>query len=371
MKILIVTPSYKPAFVYGGPIFSVAYLSEQLSFNNDVLVLCTTANGPEELDISSAETQNIDGVFVKYFKRQTKDHSHLSFGLLKYLWLNGNKFDIINIQSWWNLVAVFSALICKIKGWKYVITPRGMLSPYTYQSSTLKKVIHFFIGNSLLKSAIIHATANDESLKIEALNSKYQIKIIPNFVNLNTPIIPRKSNEIWQLLFLSRIHPKKGLDVLIKSLSLLKFDYHLNIVGDGDLSYINSLKRIASDYNVSDKITWHGSLYNERKFEIYAQSDIMILPSHDENFANNVLESLLMGTPVIITENVGLATFVHHNELGWTFKGGEIQLAACIIKAFNSKEKLKRINDEARVIVLKEFDNAKLIKRYIDLYTNS
>lgn len=371
MKILIITPSYKPAFVYGGPIFSVAYLSEQLSLNNDVLVICTTANGSDELGISSTETQNIDGVFVKYFKRQTKDHSHLSIGLLKYLWQNGNKFDIINIQSWWNLVAVFSALICKIRGWKYVITPRGMLSPYTYQSSILKKVIHFFIGNSLLKSAIIQATANDEALKIESLNSKYKVYIIPNFVNLKTPIVPRKINDVFQLLFLSRIHPKKGLDVLIKSLPLLNFDCHLNIVGDGDLNYINSLKKIAVDYKVSDKITWHGSLYDEKKFEIYAHSDIMVLPSHDENFANNVLESLLMGTPVIITENVGLATFVHHNELGWTFKGGEIQLAACINKAINSKEMLKRINEEARVIVLKEFDNAKLINSYIDLYTNT
>lgn len=371
MKVLIITPSYKPAYIYGGPIFSVAYLAEQLAEVSEVMVLSTVANGKVELNVDTENIEIIDGVAVKFFIRQTKDHTHLSIGLLKFLWQNGRQFDVIHIQSWWNLVALFSALICKIKGWKYVITPRGMLSPYTYQSSLLKKAIHFFLGNSVLKTAMIHATANDEALKIESLNSKYKVSIIPNFVNLNTPIVPRKINNVFQLLFLSRIHPKKGLDVLIKSLHLLKFDCHLNIVGDGDLNYINSLKKIAVDYKVSDKITWHGSLYDEKKFEIYAHSDIMVLPSHDENFANNVLESLLMGTPVIITENVGLATFVHHNELGYIFKGGEVQLAACVNLAYNNIEFRHVINRNAREIVLREFDNSKLVNEYLLMYKNS
>ena len=368
MKILIITPSYKPAFVYGGPIFSVAYLAEELSKSNEVLVLSTTANGVNELAFPINEIQKIDGVNVRFFKRQTKDHSHFSIGLLKYLWKNGSHYDVIHIQSWWNLVALFSALICKIKAWKYVITPRGMLSPYTYESSFIKRIIHFLLGNLLLKSSVIHATSSDEAVKIEILNSKYELKVISNFVNLDTPVLNRVQNNTYQLLFLSRIHPKKGLDILIKSIPMLNFNCHLNIVGDGDLQYVNSLKSLAASLNIEDRITWHGSVYGDKKYEIYANSDLMVLPSHDENFANNVLESLLMGTPVVITGNVGLSVFVFQNNLGFVFKGGELQLSDCINKAVNNPSLTKYINEHAREIVLKEFNNVKLVNEYLSLY---
>lgn len=371
MKILIVTPSYKPAFVYGGPIFSVAYLAEELTKQNEVLVISTTANGLEELDFPINEVQNINGVSVRFFSRQTKDHSHLSFGLLSYLWKNGGDYDIIHIQSWWNLVALFSALICKIKNWKYVITPRGMLSPYTYQSSLVKKLIHLFLGNNLLKRAVIHATASDEAVKIENLNIKYNIQVAPNYVSVDIPFMERIQNQIPQLLFLSRIHPKKGLDILIKSLKLLPIDVKLNIVGDGDAEYIDTLKKIALSNQVQDKIIWHGSIYDDAKYNMYASCDLMILPSHDENFANNVLESLLLGTPVVVSENVGLAIFVKNNNLGWVFKGGELQLADAITKALNDKDRREKINTSARAIVLQEFNHNVLTEKYLTIYKNA
>lgn len=371
MKILIITPSYKPAYVYGGPIFSVSYLAEELSKQNEVLVLCTTANGTTELDFPENIVNSIDGVNVRFFKRQTKDHSHFSFGLLKYLWNHGSEYDIVHIQSWWNLVALFSALICWTRNWKYVITPRGMLSPYTYQNSIFKRLIHFCFGDMLLKKSVVHATASDEAVKIEALNLKYNIQVAPNYVSINIPSIERNINTIPQLLFLSRIHPKKGLDILIKSIKLLPMDVHLNIVGDGDLEYIDSLKRIANDIGVSDKITWHGSVYDQSKFAFYANNDLMILPSHDENFANNVLESLLLGTPVVISENVGLAIFVKNNNLGWVFKGGEMQLADAISKALNNSELRMIISHESRNIVLLEFDHTLLTEKYLAIYKNA
>ena len=368
MKILIITPSYKPAFIYGGPIFSVGYLAEELTKNNEVLVLSTTANGKEELTFKSNSLQNIDGVNVRFFNRQTKDHSHLSIGLLKYLWNNGNHYDVIHIQSWWNLVAIFSALICRIRNWKYVITPRGMLSPYTYQSSFIKKTIHLFIGNHLLKNCRIQATTKDEAVKIEMLNPTYKTAVIPNFVNLKTPVINRTKQEVVQLLFLSRIHPKKGLDVLLLSLPLLKFKFRLHIVGDGDTEYIESLKELSEKLKIEDKIIWHGSVYGDKKFELYSGSDFMILPSHDENFANNVLESLLMGTPVLISKNVGLANFVFENKLGFIFSGDETKLAECLNEAYANNEFINNININARKIVLDEFENNKVVNDYISLY---
>ncbi len=72
MKILIITPSYKPAYVYGGPIFSVSYLAEELSKQNEVLVLCTTANGQSELDFPEHIINTIDGVSVRFLRGKQK-----------------------------------------------------------------------------------------------------------------------------------------------------------------------------------------------------------------------------------------------------------------------------------------------------------
>lgn len=370
MKILIITPSYKPAFVYGGPIFSVAYLCEQLAKENELLVLSTTANGAIELAVNTTDVQLIDGVRVRFFKRQTKDHSHLSFGLLRYLWNNGAHYDVIHIQSWWNLVALFSSLICRIRGWRYVITPRGMLSPYTYQSSFFKRVIHVLLGNFLLKSAVINATTIDELNKVEKLNRKYTIRVVPNYVSLKIPLMERHRNEVFQLLFLSRIHPKKGLDTLIRSLLLLEFKFHLHIVGDGDQNYVESLKKLAEKLNVSNYITWHGSVYGQKKFEIYNSSDLMILPSHDENFANSVLEALLVGTPVLVSDNVGLATFVQESNLGWVYKGDATQLSIAIKSAFEEVAKRKYVNENARSIVQAEFNHDEITRKYLTVYKN-
>ncbi|NNU34836.1 glycosyltransferase [Mucilaginibacter sp. S1162] len=112
MKILQINASYKPAYIYGGPTMSVAKLSEQLvNAGNEVTVFTTTANGKYELAIDPNKSILVDGVSVTYFKRITKDHSHLSPGLLLNLWRNVRKFDIIHIHAWWNLVSVFSAFI--------------------------------------------------------------------------------------------------------------------------------------------------------------------------------------------------------------------------------------------------------------------
>lgn len=368
MNVLIITPSYKPAFIYGGPIFSVAYLAENLSVNNTVLVLSTTANGRTELNINTSDIQNIDGVNVLFFNRQTKDHTHLSFDLLSYLWNNGSKYDVIHIQSWWNLVALLSALICKVKSWNYIISPRGMLSPYTYQASRLKKIIHFLLGNFLLRSAKIHLTSIDEQEKVLDLNPTYKTFVVPNFIDTSLPFIKKSRSTRFRLLFLGRIHPKKGLDVLLKSLIKLEFNFELNIVGEGESDYLAGLKKIINENNLFDKVNWLGAKHGLEKYELYANSDLMVLPSQDENFANSVLESLMFGTPVVLSINVGLSSFVKTNNLGWVYNGNEDELATCIKNAYLNSETRELIENTSRDIVLKEFDALKLTQEYLNNY---
>lgn len=371
MKILIITPSYKPAYVYGGPIFSVAYLAENLSkHQHEVLVLSTTANGKKELDVQSNTIVPIDEVNVMFFNRQTKDHSHLSLALLKFLWKNGNKYDVIHIQSWWNLVALLSAAICYIKNWRYVVSPRGMLSPYTFKQSPIKRLLHFFFGNVLLKKSVIHATSTDELQKISRLNPKYRIEVAPNFVDLSfeDSLVTKQDVEPNTILFLSRIHEKKGLGLLLESLREINIPIHLKIVGDGEEEYINKLKQQSLNLPSIHKVSWLGAKYDDEKIALYKSSSIYILPSQDENFANTVLESLSLGTAVLISKNVGLADFVSQNDLGWVYDGSKKQLISCILNALQNTDKLKAIRETAPIIIKSNFSTTTILNCYLQIY---
>ena len=374
MKILIITPSYKPAFVYGGPIFSVAYLAENLLKHNEVFVLSTNANGKENLTIDTLHPLQMDGVNIRFFKRQTKDHSHLSIGMLRYLWKHGGEYQVIHIQSWWNTVAVLTALICKIKSWKYIISPRGMLSPYTIEHSIVKKIIHNLIGNYLLKNAIIHVTSNDEKQKLDKLNPRYTLIDVPNYVDVNSKsqnVIRSENSDIFNLLFLSRIHPKKGLEDLFSALSKVGFNYHLSIVGDGDSNYIEELKLLSIKLMIENSISWKGVLYNDDKIRSYANADVFILPSKDENFANTVLESLAQGTAVIVSKNVGLSDFVSDNNLGWVYDGSVNNLEEVLNESKTSPQKLKNIRETSTSIIESNFSEANISNRYIAMYNTS
>src|SRR5690606_9566838 len=117
MKIIHITPSYKPAYIYGGPIISVAKLCEvSASQSLDVQVLTTKGNGKTEL--TTPRHALVDGVKVQYFRRITKDHTHFSPALLWKLYkmlLMTTPFTVIHIHSWWNLVSMLSCLLAKIK----------------------------------------------------------------------------------------------------------------------------------------------------------------------------------------------------------------------------------------------------------------
>ena len=149
MKILQVSASYKPAFIYGGPTMSVSKLSEELLIGGEqVTVYTTLANGLSELEFEPGKERKVDGVSVTYFKRITKDHTHFSPSLLNRLQKTLHEYDVVHIHAWWNLISIFSCLVAVIKKKPVILSPRGTLSNYSFhnRSSLIKRLIHSFLG---------------------------------------------------------------------------------------------------------------------------------------------------------------------------------------------------------------------------------
>ncbi|MBD1363959.1 glycosyltransferase [Mucilaginibacter sp. ZT4R22] len=371
MKILHITAAYKPAVIYGGPTMSVAMLCEELSKAGVAInVFTTTANGARELAVDTAVPINVDGALVTYFKRITKDHTHFSPALLKALWKHAKEFDAIHIHAWWNLVSVLSCAIALARKVPVVISPRGMLSTYSFNNKNIgaKGLIHKMMGGNLLNKSHIHTTSSHESEAVAKLVRPLSITALPNFVKLSKPggfdhITP---GGVLKLLFFSRIEEKKGLDILLNALKFIALPYHLTIAGDGDENYINYLKSLTN--GIEDKITWAG-FYDDDKFELLQQHHLLILPSHDENFGNVVIESLGVGTAVLISEAVGLADYVKENNFGWICQTNVKSVSDTINNiGANGLTTLNSIRQTAPAIVRNDFTGDALAQKYIRFY---
>lgn len=369
MKILQVNASYKPAYIYGGPTRSVSKLSEELVKTGcSITVFTTTANGRQELPVTTHPVI-VDGVPVHYFKRITKDHSHFSPSLLLALWKQAKSFDVIHIHAWWNMVSVLSCLIALRRGVPVIVSPRGTLSGYSFQNknSFYKKLIHYLLGEKLLKNSCLHVTSVHEKSRLVDLIKPKSFFCIPNFIQLPVGYLIKNNERTDQLklLFLSRIEEKKGLDILLRALPEVTVPYHLTIAGDGEHAYISYLKQIAENNGSASHITWIG-FQDERKFEALDSHDLLILPSHDENFGNVVIESLSVGTAVLISEQVGLADYVTENNLGWLCRTDPASVAAEINQV--DYVRLIKIKEKSPSIITRDFNESNLVQKYVAMY---
>jgi glycosyltransferase involved in cell wall biosynthesis len=401
LTVLHVSPSYKPAFGYGGPILSVARLCEAAHdgpYGLEPLVFTTTANGKKELDFKFKGKRIIDGVPVFFYARLTGDHTHFSPALLFALHRNLQKARtekqaiLVHIHSWWNLVAVLSAAVTLLHRVPIIISPRGMITNYTrsFRNTFLKQVIHNVLGKYILKKAMLHATTALEAEDIRESNPACNIRVIPNLLTTENPrfvvaeqrspdtvVSAHNTLEILEkkprlrLLFLSRIDQKKGLDILFQALSVAAFPWTLTIAGAGDARYIRFLKQLSGRHNISRQVKWVGQVANDSKYRLMAEHDLLVLPSSNENFGNVVLESLLVGTAVLLSDKVGLAPYISESKLGWVCSPSPEAITQQLSLANLDLEKRLHIRKCGAEQVRSDFCTDAIMKDYLDLYKST
>lgn len=354
---------------------SVSQLAENLvQFGgHKVCVYATTANGKTELAIKPNSTHLINGVKVTYFKRITKDHSHLSPKLYTALWQNIHQFDVIHLHAWWHLVSVFAALICVLHKKQFILSPRGTLSNYSFNNKTtyLKKAFHKIIGIPLLlKAKFLLTSKKEEDDLILLLKKQVSSFVLPNFVKtslvVKNNLMPNLAS--FKLLFLSRIEEKKGIEFLFRALQNLNLNYQLTIAGTGQLLYIEKLKSLAESLNIQNNINWIGQVDTDDKFDVLNQHHLLILPSYNENFANVIIESLSVGTAVLITPNVGLSDFVVNYNLGWLCTQNPEDIKNKIEYIYTQTQQLKIIKATAPKLIETAFNAQNLTIKYVNYY---
>ncbi len=288
--------------------------------------------------------------------------------------------DIVHINCCWTPLCAYFAIwakeFCKSRciHIPIIYTPHGMLEPWIIAHNywTRKMPATIIYQRKALKCAdVIHSTAESEMRNLRKLRWNKNIHIIPNCVDV-TNITPKTSwKKTKKILFLSRIHEKKGINFIIEAVAQLKDEldgYKVSIVGPGEAKYLKQLTTMAKNHGVSDIITFEGSVFGDRKFELYKEADLFLLPTHSENFGIVVAEALACGTPVITT--VGTPwTELNDKECGWCIEIGTKPLVESLRQFIKMSEKeLENMGRNGRRLVEDRYSCESIAQQFHELY---
>ena len=256
--------------------------------------------------------------------------SYLGYGFAPRLepWLrkHGANYDVIIIHGMWMYHGYCVAKVARLLGLRYVIFLHGMLDPWfarRYPLKHLKKWLYWpWAEYRVLRDAslVLFTTAEEQVL---ARQSFWLYKARERLVGygIRSPVVPpaqaraaflEKFPELADkrnLLYLSRIHPKKGCDMLIPAFAKAAAadpTLHLILAGPGDAALIAELKALARQLGVDSRITFTGMITSDVKWGAYDVADVFVLPSHQENFGIVLAEALAWGVPVLTTHQVNI-----------------------------------------------------------------
>lgn len=244
--------------------------------------------------------------------------------------------SIVDMQGLWtfsSLVNIRNHLKC---GTPYVITPRGMLDPWARRRSRWKKQIVRFLfeDRHLAGASCLRATAFMEAEHFRSLGLSNPIAVVPNGVEIPPRSKLLSSQPRRRILFLSRIHPKKGIEFLLRAWATIEPyqpDWDLVIAGPDEVGHTQEMQALACRLRLS-RVLWLPAVHGEAKSELYRSAECLVLPTHAENFGLVVAEALAHEIPVITTKNAPWQELQEHR-CGWWIDLDVNALATALFEA--------------------------------------
>ena len=343
MRVLHVIPSVSERS--GGPATAIIPMCRALMREGIEVLLVTTDAG---LPGTNGDVVEYKGVPARFFHSQWGESFKYSRPMASWLNANIRNFGIGHIHAVFNHSSVAAARACRNAGVPYVVRPLGTLDPWSMTQKSLRKRLFWQVsGKAMLQqAAAVHYTSEAEKLCTEGRMGLNHGKVIalgiePSTANDNVADhFPELARESY-VLVLSRLHPKKGLDVLIDAFQSLGQEFsrwRLVLAGDGPSEYVSRLKNKVA----GDRIVFTGWLEGERKEAVLAGASLLVLPSHQENFGLCVMEALAHSVPVLVSPNVNLATEIAANNAGWIATIDKDALAKRLAEALRDEEELSK-----------------------------
>jgi glycosyltransferase involved in cell wall biosynthesis len=376
MRVLHVIPSVSKRS--GGPATAIVPMCRALMQHGIEVLLVTTDSG---LRADEARNGEYKGVPAKFFSSQLGESFKYSRPLAAWLSLNIRHFSLAHIHAVFNHSSVAAVHVCRKAGVPYVIRPLGTLDPWSMTQRSLRKRLFWQVsGKAMLSNAAaVHYTTDAEKIATEGFLGLNHGRVIALGIEANSAVstsrdklgqyFPALACEPY-VLVLSRLHPKKGLDVLIEAfLALVERHGHwqLVIAGDGPADYVLKLKTMASSSLHQDRILFTGWLDGEEKSALLDGASLLVLPSYQENFGLCVMEAMSHSVPVLVSTNVSLASEIASANAGWVADVDKHALLAKLAEALADEgEREKRGRAGKQLSLRYSWENA--ARGLVDLY---
>ncbi len=383
MKVLHVVPSL--ALRHGGVSVSVRELCRGLAGLGVGVDLWSTKKGfLSEVDGPADRKLEEAGVRLRYFPVSAwpslGERYAYSPALRQALIERVPQVDLVHIHMLWRYPTWAAARTCRRFGVPYVLSPCGALDPYSLGiRPRLKRLYAACVeGRTLRQAALLHFTSPLEQGHAFTFGAAQPTAVVPRSLETPEEFPPRgefraRHPEIGNrkiLLFLGRLHPKKGLDrvaeAFLRSAQRCP-DTHLVIAGPDYGAAADTRRRLESA-GLSGRVTFSGFLAGAEKWSAYQDASLFLLPSQDENFGVAVLEALRAGVPVLLSPQVGLAKATAEANAGLILPPDTQAWADTITALLENPERLRAMGENGRHLSENEFSSAGVARRMRDHY---
>jgi len=345
----------------GGTTAYMQLLSTELKQLVDLLVV--TGNSPNPIELKDVNIHFFNLSFYRwlFLAREFK------------VLIEKEKPEIVHINGIWEPQTWLFQKIAQKLGVKVVVSPHGMLDPFILKRHPIKKKLALLIfqRKSIQTADSFVVTSQLEYKSLQEFDIIQHVEIVPNaielqFIKPKTYFLTEKDKNI---LYLSRIHSQKGIELLIDAFVYLKSqNIKLTIAGQGENSYIEFLKRKVIQKGLTYLIEFKGGVYGDEKWNLFNNSDLFVLPSYSECFGIVVAEALATGIPVITTTGTPWQE-LETEKCGWWIDLSVDNLVKAINEAIQlNAEELKDMGARGRKLVEEKYEIKAVAKQMKEFY---
>jgi len=332
--------------------------------------VATTRN--DESTEPPGEPVKCDGSRYFFFSRQTSFYK-VSLALRSWISNHVAEYDLLHIHALFSYASTAAAKIAQRRRVPYIVRPLGVLNEWgiAHRRPVLKRLSLRFVEGSILRNAAaIHFTS--------AAEQREAVATVPEIAERESFVVPLaidsevaghsdssrflarfpQAKDRSIVLFLSRIDPKKGLELLLQAFAQVKRhidDALLVLAGSGSDGHVRSLRTSTDRLGISSHILWTGNLSGYDKDAAFAAAKVFVLPSYSENFGIAAAEALAAGVPCILTDRVALTEYLRTNESALVVPCDSSAIAHAICRLLSEPETRARLAKRGKHLAAERF----------------
>lgn len=382
MKVLHVIASLSP--VYGGPSVAAVEMCKSLRSEGIEAEIATTNAGGNQNDTIDDVKRRIGAEVPVHVFPRIRPYTYMtSPSLASWLRRSIREFDLVHVHALFLHPTSAACRYARKEGVPYLVRPLGLLDPWCLNQSRLRKSLYLALVDrrNLRHAAAIHFTTDHERDSAQGLPPGARKAVVPLGV---TPPDHGPSRmgpslrEKWRvprdfplLLFLSRIEPKKGLDLLIPAAGRLKregLNFFVAVAGPDLNGYSRRVQDLIQQNHVEDRFGLTGPLWDAKKWAALEEATALVLPSYQENFGIAVAEAMWAGTPVLVSDRVALHTEVRAHNAGWVCACNEFSVTDTLRDLLQDARETSKRGENARHAARQSFQWKTVALRLAELY---